>query len=79
MGSRQADIKRLYETPNWGETLEIIQQYGIRYIYIGGMERNTYRVNEVKFQIYLTPIFQQGSVVIYEVPADTLVSTVWKR
>jgi YYY domain-containing protein len=79
MGSRQVDIKRLYETPNWGETQEIIQQYGIRYIYIGGMERNTYRVHEVKFQNYLTPIFQQGSVVIYEVPPDIQVSTGLKR
>jgi uncharacterized membrane protein len=68
MGSRQPDIQTLYETPRWSDAQTIIERYGIRYIYIGGLERGAYRVNEVKFQNTLTPVFQQGAVVIYEVP-----------
>jgi YYY domain-containing protein len=75
MGSRQPDIQTLYESPRWSDTLAIIQRYEIRYIYIGGLERSSYRINEGKFMNYLTPVFQQGSVVIYKVP-DTLFTVV---
>ncbi len=68
MGSRESDIKRLYETNNWQEARDILQHYNIRYVFIGGSERSTYRVSEGKFQQNLKPIFQQGSVTIYEAP-----------
>lgn len=68
MGSREADIQMLYETPRWSDALVIIERYDIRYIYIGGLERGAYRVNETKFRNNLVPVFQQGTVVIYEVP-----------
>jgi uncharacterized membrane protein len=68
MGSRNDDIKRLYETPNWVETQALIQQYGIHYIYIGSLEHATYNVNETKFARNLAEIYRQGAVVIYEVP-----------
>jgi len=66
MGSREADIRLLYQTSNWDEAAQILNQYQIRYIYIGSLERSTYRVNENKFKSILAPIFQQGDVVIYE-------------
>jgi uncharacterized membrane protein len=66
-GTRQADIETLYTTPDWPTTQQIINQYNIRYIYIGYLERTTYRVNEDKFNRYLKLIYQQGSVSIYEV------------
>jgi uncharacterized membrane protein len=67
-GSRREDITKLYTTARWEEAQAIITQYNIRYIYIGGTEHTFMPVNEEKFQIHLKPIFQQGSVVIYEVP-----------
>jgi len=67
-GSRRDDIQKLYVTSRWDEAYAIIQQYNIRYIYIGPLERNSMPVNEEKFSIYLTPVFQQGGTVIYEVP-----------
>jgi uncharacterized membrane protein len=67
-GSRREDIARLYATSRWEEAKSIIEQYNIRYIYIGTLERASMPVNEEKFQLYLTPVFQQGSVVIYEAP-----------
>jgi uncharacterized membrane protein len=77
MGSREGDISRLYCAANWPEAQSIIDQYGIRYIVIGNLERSTYAagslncpsgLSEGKFQRYLEPAFQQGSVTIYEVP-----------
>ncbi|MFZ5808149.1 MAG: DUF2298 domain-containing protein [Chloroflexota bacterium] len=83
MGSRQPDIERLYCTKNWLEAVEIIRQYQIRYIFVGELERSTYKPGagncqnglvETKFQANLLPAFQQGSLTIYLVP-DTFLTT----
>lgn len=76
LGSRKADIERLYCVPSWLEAQQIIQQYDIRYIFVGAKERITYvpgsancnaGLSEDKFARNLPIAFQQGSVVIYEV------------
>jgi len=67
-GTRLDDVRRLYETSSWDETLSILQQYGIRYVFVGTLERSTYHLNETKFKQHLSPVFQQGQVTIYEVP-----------
>jgi YYY domain-containing protein len=75
MGSRQSDIERLYRTSDWNDAQEILRQYNIRYVYIGSLERSTYVVNETKFKRFLTPVFQQGQVTIYEVPLTMMASS----
>ena len=67
-GSRQDDISTLYTTNDWETTQGIINRYNIRYIYIGNLERSTYNVKEEKFDRFLKPAFQQGSVTVYEAP-----------
>ena len=67
-GTRQEDIRRLYETSSWEDAQAILTQYAVRYIYVGTLERNTYHLHEDKFQEHLIPVFQQGQVVIYQVP-----------
>ncbi len=67
-GTRQDDIRRLYETSKWDEAQAILAQYGIRYVFVGTLERSTYHLNEGKFQAHLLPVFQQGQVTIYVVP-----------
>jgi YYY domain-containing protein len=68
MGSRQTDIQALYQATDWQTALKIIKEYNIKYIYIGSLERSTYRVSDTKFKSFLQPVFQQGNVTIYEVP-----------
>ena len=68
MGSRNDDIRRLYETANWNEANSILAQYGIHYVYIGSLESTTYALNEQKFGRNLAEVYRQGQVVIYEVP-----------
>jgi len=65
-GTRQDDLATLYTTPDWETARQIIQKYNIRYIFIGGLERTTYRVQEDKFYQALPIVFQQGGVTIYE-------------
>jgi uncharacterized membrane protein len=65
---RLNDIRSLYETSNWDEAKSILSLYNIRYVYVGTQEHSIYHVNEPKFQTHLKSIFQQGQVVIYEVP-----------
>ena len=67
-GTRAADIELLYTTNDWVTTQEIISRYHIRYIYVGNLERSTYRVNEEKFNRFLKPVFSEGTVTIYEAP-----------
>ena len=67
-GTRLQDLEILYTTNDREVAKGIINFYNIRYIVIGDLERITYNVNEEKFYLYLTPIFQQGNTVIYEVP-----------
>jgi YYY domain-containing protein len=67
-GSRQDDIAALYSIDDWFTAQQIIDRYDIRYVYVGNLERSTYHVNEEKFNLFLKPIYQQGSVTIYEVP-----------
>ena len=67
-GTRQQDIQTLYTSDDWNATQEIINRYDIRYIYVGGLERSTYPVNEKKFNDFLKPVFQQGNVTIYAAP-----------
>jgi uncharacterized membrane protein len=65
---RSDDISCLYETKDWNVVSEIIAQYNIRYVIIGTLERRDYRINENLFQQHLNQVFNQGQVVIYEVP-----------
>ncbi len=62
------DLETLYTTSDWNTALEIIDRYDIRYIVVGDLERRTYQVDEGKFNNFLTPIYQNGSITVYEVP-----------
>ena len=68
---RSDDLACLYQSNNWQDTVQVIDQYHIRYIVVGTLERRSYHVSEAKFKTYLKQVFQSGDVVIYEVPWET--------
>ncbi len=77
LGTRQEDLYRLYCSRDWEIAQEILNRYNIRYIFVGPLERSTYipgspacpvGIMENKFDRYLNPVYQQGSVIIYENP-----------
>lgn len=74
IGTRQADLERLYCTRSWTEAREILNRYNVRYVIVGPLERAAYPpgeeecvsgVAEAKFQRILPPGFQSGAVTIY--------------
>jgi uncharacterized membrane protein len=66
-GSRQVDIQTLYATPDWQSARDILQRYDIRYVYVGNLERQG-PLQEEKFRLHLSVVFEQGNVTIYEAP-----------
>jgi YYY domain-containing protein len=65
---RSDDISCLFEARNWETASQIIDHYNIRYVVIGTLERRDYHIDEQLFQQHLAQVFQQGQVVIYEIP-----------
>lgn len=67
IGSRQSDLRELYSTASWEKAKTVIDMYNIRYIVVGELERQTYMVDESKFEANLVKVFDTNSVDIYEV------------
>jgi uncharacterized membrane protein len=66
IGNREGDIRTLYSSPDWDQTSEIIRRYGIDYVYIGELERNTYRpLLAQKFETYMDLVYQNEQVSVY--------------
>jgi uncharacterized membrane protein len=65
---RPLAVSRLYTTTDNNEALAVIQRYGIKFIYVGNLERNTYgTAGLAKFAEFTDVAFQNGSVTIYRV------------
>ena len=81
MGTRQPDIMQLYCSMDVNETNQILEKYNIRYVFIGELERATYRpdgdkcprgILDVKFDNTMVLVFQNEAVKIYETPGSEL-------
>jgi uncharacterized membrane protein len=70
MGNRSQDAEFIYRSNDWDRVREILDYYHIRYVFVGTLERGSYRVEETKFQRYLEMVFQSGQVAIYRVPIE---------
>lgn len=67
MGTRSDDVKRIYETHSWESAQELIETYGIRYVFIGSAEKSAYNIQEKKFERNLTKVYDSGNCTIYQV------------
>ncbi len=71
IGTREEDIEVIYRSNSWDDTKSLLEMYDVRYIFIGSLERRTYRVNETKFERFLgPPVYKSDQVSIYEVPTE---------
>jgi len=67
-GTRQIDVENLYTTRSWQEAKNIVDQYGIDYVYIGPLERSTYTpLVEEKFSVFMDEIFRNDEVIIFAI------------
>ena len=65
MGSRENDVKELYSTGDWERTAQLLEQYKIRYVYIGDLENQTYSVNIEIFEQNLPIIFNNQQITVF--------------
>lgn len=71
-GSRENDIRTLYMSMDWSQTENIIDNYGIDYVFVGSLERTLYGpVFEQKFDTYSDLIYENDQVRIYRVRSDS--------
>ena len=69
---RQEDVERLYSTVVPAEAWRIIRAYGIDYVYVGTLERQTYGAAAIeKFDGMLDPVNRSGDAVVYRVRGTT--------
>ncbi|MBI2031523.1 MAG: hypothetical protein HYT08_02800 [Candidatus Levybacteria bacterium] len=65
---RITEVKTIYETPDINVAKKLINKYKILYIFIGNLEYQQYpSLNESKFKILGTLVYQNGSTKIYKI------------
>jgi uncharacterized membrane protein len=64
-GKRAADVQTIYETNDHNIAETLLSKYKVKYIFIGTLEQQKYKVNERKFSTLGKIIFQSGNTKIY--------------
>lgn len=65
IGSRENDVRTIYESKDWRRVSELLSEYDVRYVMIGSAERGAYQVAEAKFRQHLTLAFESGDCRVY--------------
>ena len=65
IGSRNDDVRMIYESKDWRLVSELLARYEVRYVVIGSAERASYQVSERKFEAHLTKVFESGPNRVY--------------
>jgi len=67
-GKREPDIEAIYTSPDPGRTRALLDEYGITYVYVGPLERDTYRIGRPvldNLEGLMDVVYQEGEVTIY--------------
>jgi YYY domain-containing protein len=68
VGTRAAEIKLFYTTPNPLVAQEVLRRYGVNYVIVGDMERRLYGgAAAVQTFEFLSPVFSSGGTTIFSV------------
>lgn len=63
---REDDVRRIYETMEVSEARQLLDKYGVEYVYVGYLERDIYgEAGLAKFREFMTPVFENDGVTIY--------------
>jgi uncharacterized membrane protein len=69
-GRRAADVEEIYGTTNMKLARQLLDRYGVRYVFVGSLERKDYKANSLaKFAHLGTPVFRSGDTVVYRLQA----------
>ncbi|HEV2122285.1 MAG TPA: DUF2298 domain-containing protein, partial [Chloroflexota bacterium] len=68
---RLRDVQTIYNDPSPSRVIPLLEKYGVRYIFVGDLERAYYTASGIakfdQMSDLLRPVYQQGGVTIYEV------------
>jgi uncharacterized membrane protein len=68
-GKRSAEVQTIYESTDLTETKRLLQKYQVKFVVIGGLERQKYsKLNEEKFSRLGKKVFESGKTVVFELP-----------
>ena len=69
---REDAVRSIYSSSDPDEVRQLLQAYGVRYVYLGSRERRTYGgENLAGFSGFLKTAFEQDGVIIYEMDQST--------
>ncbi len=67
-GRREPDIATIYRTTDAGQAQELLDKYGVEYVYVGPVERQKYGLTAAqvnKFGRFMDVVYEQGNVMIF--------------
>jgi YYY domain-containing protein len=69
---RPDEVEEIYTTSDVAAAQSLLRKYDVEYVYIGRLEREKYSDEGLaKFGEFMTPVFEDGDVTIYQMPAQT--------
>lgn len=69
------DVKEAYQTTSPERARTILETYGVQYVYVGSLERETYGEDGMsKFASFMEVAFQNSGVTIYSMPGTGQIS-----
>ena len=69
---READIKKIYAGDI--QSIELLKQYKVEYIYLSPAELGTFQRNVAFLNLQFSIVYQNGEITIYKVPSETAVN-----
>ena len=70
IGIRQEAARRLFETTDAGEARQLLRQYGVDYVFLGGLEAGSTVEARAKFAQLGTLVFEEPGIQIYRIPEE---------
>ncbi|MGB9637213.1 MAG: DUF2298 domain-containing protein [Microgenomates group bacterium] len=66
-GKRSGEVQTIYETKNSTKAKQLLDKYKVKYVVVGGMEREKYpNLDEEKFKSLGKEVFRSGTTTIYK-------------
>lgn len=66
VAGRPAQVTTVYQARDWSATLDVLNQYGVEYVVVGGEERQQYSpIFFPKFEQFMDTVFETGDMTIY--------------
>ncbi len=64
---RRRDVEKIYNTIDTSLATQLLRKYGVRFVYVGELERQEYKSSGLKkFSSFMNPVWNRRDSVIYE-------------